>query len=217
MGLGSFVIPPSLSLTLASRAKEDGGHGSAIGKRGREKTALGAELERRRKLEWELRLSRDVAEAFDANARKRTTRTPNMKRDPEQTLVSLEEGPPEKVIRDFPQPLGKEKREEEDGELRYPFRPEMIGEPDPLHLPTLFRLSSALLGALGRRLVASLVERDRPGRHLYASREYVGTKSGVVDGEVEGEDEGAGWTLSKWGIAGIAFAIGYCAARIFGK
>jgi hypothetical protein len=29
----------------------------------------------------------------------------------------------------------------------------------------------------------------------------------------QGEDEG-GWSLTKWGIAGIAFAIGYCAARL---
>jgi hypothetical protein len=216
MGLGSFVIPPSLSVTLASRVKEDATRNAAPGRKEREKTSE-KELERRRKLEWDLRLSRDVAEAFDANARKGATRTPNIKRDPELTLVTLEEGPSANLAQDLPLPLGKEKTESavgDEDDPRYFFRPEVIGEPDPLHLPTLFRLSSALLGALGKRLVTSLVERDRPRSY---PREHVGVKSAFRGEEAEYYEEDAGWSLSKWGIAGIAFAIGYCAARMMGK
>lgn len=217
MGLGSFIIPPTLSVALASREKEDVTRNAGPGRKEREKTSVEKELERRRKLEWDLRLSRDVAEAFDANARKGTTRTPNIKRDPELTLVTLEEGPSTNLVRDLPLPLGKEKGGSGTGEEddpRYFFRPEVIGEPDPLHLPTLFRLSSALLGALGKRLVASLVERDRPRSYHRGS---VTVKSGFVGEEVDYYEEDPGWSLSKWGIAGIAFAIGYCAARIMGK
>jgi hypothetical protein len=221
MGLGSFVIPPSLSVTLASRAKEDATRNAVPGRKEREKTSVEKELERRRKLEWDLRLSRDVAEAFDANARKGATRTPNIKQDPELTLVTLEEGPAANLAQDFPLPLAKEKAESaarDEDDPRYFFRPEVIGEPDPLHLPTLFRLSSALLGALGKRLVASLVEGDRPRsypRGPYSTGD-VGMKS-AFGGEEAGLYEDAGWSLSKWGIAGIAFAIGYCAARMMGK
>lgn len=224
MGLGSFVIPPNLSVTLASRSNGRGARGSSVGRRDRERTSVETELERRRKLEWDLRLSRDVAEAFDANARKGITRTPHIKRDPELILVSLEEGPSTKLTQDLHLPPGKEKREStgEGDDPHYIFQPDIIGEPDPLHLPTLFRLSSALLGALGRRLVANLVEHDRPRSYNhgpYADGECVGIglKTGVVSEEVHYYEEEAGWSLSKWGIAGIAFAIGYCAARIMAK
>lgn len=168
-------------------------------------------MERRRKLDWELRLSRDVTEAFS------TKPTATIKRDPELTLVSLEEGaefPTEKNgIPSVPPSAHSKEREDEDARDRYFFHPdsELIGEPDPLHLPTLFRLSSALLGALGKRLVASLVE--RPQARPHAGYTVVENKQ-LAD--PEGEDW-AGWSLSKWGIAGIAFAIGYCAARILAK
>jgi hypothetical protein len=69
------------------------------------------ELEMRRKFDGDPRLPRDVAEAFDGDARKGITRIPHIERDPGLALVSLEEGPSTKLTRDLPVPLGKEKRE----------------------------------------------------------------------------------------------------------
>lgn len=172
--------------------------------------------ERRRKLDWELRLSRDVTEAFSANSQKGTTKAASsIKRDPELTLVSLEEGPEPISDKTGPQPVSpiqKREHNDENGHDHYFFHPdpELIGEPDPLHLPTLFRLSSALLGALGKRLTAGLV--DHPQARSHGA--YVGVGKELVE---EDEEDWAGWSLSKWGIAGIAFAIGYCAARMLAK
>ncbi|CAG7850396.1 SubName: Full=Uncharacterized protein {ECO:0000313/EMBL:CCA75973.1} [Serendipita indica DSM 11827] len=86
---------------------------------------------------------------------------------------------------------------------------DVLDVPDPLHIPTLFRLSTALLGAFGKRLVSSLIE--RPSARQMGSGSYE-----KLNDDEETEIEGS-WTLSKWGIAGLAFAIGYYAARLLAK
>ena len=206
--MGGFGVSPNPSTTTHSKGKE-------AATTGRKES----ETERRRKLDWELRLSRDVAEAFGTNPQKTNTAkaSSTIKRDPELTLVSLEEGPDAHIETSrLPAPLpAKANPEGENTRDRYFFHSEseLIGEPDPLHIPTLFRLSSALLGALGKRLVTSLVEFPHPPSRMG----YVGVEKKELLVDEEEEDWAAGWSLSKWGIAGIAFAIGYCAARMLAK
>jgi len=76
--------------------------------------------------------------------------------------------------------------------------------PDPLHLPTLLRLSTALLGAVGKRLIMAVFgTNDIPkneDRTQSRARRH------------RGEEEYDPWTV--WGLAGIAFAIGFCAGLI---
>ena len=78
--------------------------------------------------------------------------------------------------------------------------------PDPLHLPTLLRLSGALLGAVGRRLVGVVfgTEEVPTGGFRVQSR----TKGRRRHGEEEYDP----WAV--WGLAGIAFAIGFCAGLV---
>lgn len=161
-----------------------------------------AEKQRKKKLEWELRLSRDVATAFNAthaNAGSGTIRRSH-KVGYEQSLEELEEGQ-DSASQPRQRSEDDEKFERSKERERFLHR-DTLGDPDPLHLPTLFRLSAALLGAFGRRLVSSLVSRSPR-----AYQAQVDTKWR------EAEELEEGWALTKWGIAGIAFAIGYCAGR----
>lgn len=83
---------------------------------------------------------------------------------------------------------------------------EEMGHPDPLHLPTLLRLSSALLGALGRRLVGVVFGTDElPEDGLRAQSRTRARRR-------HGEEEYDPWAV--WGLAGIAFAIGFCAGLV---
>ena len=141
----------------------------------------------------------DVAETFGTNLQKTRTGKPSstIKRDRELTLVSLEEGPDahiEKTCPPVPLPV-KSNPEGENTRDRYFFHAEseLIGEPDPLHIPTLFRLSSALLGALGKRLVTSLVEFPHPPSRSV----YVGVEKKELLVDEEEEEWAAGWSLSK--------------------
>ena len=81
-----------------------------------------------------------------------------------------------------------------------------MGHPDPLHLPTLLRLSSALLGALGRRLVGVVFGTDElPEDGLHAQSRTRARRR-------HGEEDYDPWAV--WGLAGIAFAIGFCAGLV---
>jgi hypothetical protein len=102
------------------------------------------------------------------------------------------------------------------------FQPDVIGEPDPSRLPTLFRLSSALLCTLGQWFIAILVERDLPrsynrGSYTSGACAGVGVKTGMVGEDVDYYEEGVGWSLNRCGIAGVACTIGYCATRTTAK
>jgi hypothetical protein len=193
LGMTSFPKP----ITAISKEETDGEKSRSV------------RHDRRKKLEWELRLSRDVAVAFNSTAAtgigsKGRSDTIKVEQESHQSLVldRLEGG--------FDRRSSQVDEDKEDNQFEDEPRPFLllggmdgIGDPDPLHLPTLFRLSAALLGAFGRRLVSSLVEERPVGIHHVGHDEK----------RRQGEDEG-GWSLTKWGIAGIAFAIGYCAARL---
>jgi len=81
-----------------------------------------------------------------------------------------------------------------------------MGHPDPLHLPTLLRLSSALLGAVGRRLVGVVFGTDEVPKDGFRA------KSRTRAQRRQGEEEYDPWAV--WGLAGIAFAIGFCAGLV---
>lgn len=78
--------------------------------------------------------------------------------------------------------------------------------PDPLHLPTLLRLSSALLGAVGRRLFGVVFGTDE------APKDGFRTQSRTKVRRRRAEEEYDPWAV--WGLAGIAFAIGFCAGLV---
>ena len=163
------------------------------------KTDDGRGTIRKRNLEWELRLSQDVATAFNNGVGKNRA----VVNESSEVLAFMEGGEArtnEKVE--------QVKRTSTDHVSDPFYFNDALEVPDPLHIPTLFRLSTALLGAFGRRLVSSLIERPD-------ERSNSGSYEKLHDGE-EVELEGT-WKLSKWGIAGLAFAIGYCAARLLAK
>ena len=81
-----------------------------------------------------------------------------------------------------------------------------MSHPDPLHLPTLLRLSSAVLGALGRRLVGVVFGTDGLPRDGLRARSRTRAR------RRHGEEEYDPWAV--WGLAGIAFAIGFCAGLV---
>ena len=83
---------------------------------------------------------------------------------------------------------------------------EEMSHPDPLHLPTLLRLSSALLGAVGRRLVGVVFGTDEVPKGGFRAQSRARTR------QRNGEDEYDPWAV--WGLAGIAFAIGFCAGLV---
>ena len=83
---------------------------------------------------------------------------------------------------------------------------EEMDHPEPLHLPTLLRLSSALLGALGRRLVGAVFGPDE------VSEDGLRAQSRARARRRHGEEEYDPWAV--WGLAGIAFAIGFCAGLV---
>ncbi|KAG8829864.1 hypothetical protein FRC18_008931, partial [Serendipita sp. 400] len=204
MGLGAWVSSPSA--TLRKKPQEE-------------------EPSKRRRLEWELRLSQDVAVALNADLEKRRKKkrgSSKLATGSEEALASLEEGgeqffsasgddagPPETS-----QPHGKMESRIKD-EPDFPdvlYQSELRGSPDPLHIPTLFKLSTALLGALGKRLVSSLIMRNPPlpppppssqhGRNRYREQEATLVKlreSGL--GQDGYRDEEGSWGLGKWGIA----------------
>jgi hypothetical protein len=199
LGMTSF---PTLITEIPPKSKEE---------TDREKSSS-VKRDGRKKLEWELRLSRDVAVAFNSTSsaaatgisRKGRSETTKVEQDSHQSLVldRLEEGldqPSSQVDEDEKKILF----EDEHRPFLLPSGLDEVGGPDPLHLPTLVRLSAALLGAFGRRLVSSLVQQRPAGNHHVDQDEKWR----------QDEDEG-GWSLTKWGIAGIAFAIGYCAGRL---
>jgi len=83
---------------------------------------------------------------------------------------------------------------------------EEMGHPEPLHLPTLLRLSTALLGALGRRLVGVVFgANELPEDDFRAQSKSRARRR-------HGEEEYDPWAV--WGLAGIAFAIGFCAGLV---
>jgi hypothetical protein len=81
-----------------------------------------------------------------------------------------------------------------------------MGHPDPLHLPTLLRLSSALLGAVGRRLVGVVFGTDEVPKGGFRAQSRTRAR------RRHGEEEYDPWAV--WGLAGIAFAIGFCAGLV---
>ena len=101
-------------------------------------------------------------------------------------------------------------KEKEDVEKDYPSGgrdiDEEMGHPEPLHLPTLLRLSSALLGALGRRLVGVVFGTDEVPRYGFRAQSRTRARRRL------GEEEYDPWAV--WGLAGIAFAIGFCAGLV---
>jgi hypothetical protein len=78
-----------------------------------------------------------------------------------------------------------------------------MDHPDPLHLPTLLRLSSALLGAVGRRLVGAVFGTDE------ALKDGLRAQSRTRARRRHAEEDYDPWVV--WGLAGITFAIGFCA------
>jgi hypothetical protein len=211
MGFSSFVMAPGSSVTSIARE-------ATIRQKG-----FDNDLSRRQKLDWELSLSRDVALALNSVNKERAQRNEEPEQD--DNLASLEEGTDHKqrVGEDAPDNVKEEvermKRSfifPDKGEKHDPFYDhyEILGDPDPLYLPTLFRLSTALLGAFGKRLVSSIIHKSpRHPRPLHHRK----SKESAFYSDISDEEEEEGWTLSKWGIAGIAFAIGYCAGRMLTK
>ena len=82
---------------------------------------------------------------------------------------------------------------------------EMVN-PDPLHLPTLLRLSSALLGAVGRRLVGIVFGTDEVSKDGFRGQSRTRAR------RRHREEEYDPWAV--WGLAGFAFAIGFCAGLV---
>lgn len=179
MDRGAWAIPISLSESNQTEKRGKDGHGTI----------------RKKNLEWELRLSRDVTIAFNNGVGKNRAAANKSS----EVLASMEGG----EARGDEKPALAERTSD-------PFYfNDVLDVPDPLHIPTLFRLSTALLGAFGKRLVSSLIE--RPSARQMGSGSYE-----KLHDDEETEIEGS-WTLSKWGIAGLAFAIGYYAARLLAK
>ncbi|KAG8802063.1 hypothetical protein FRC17_006493, partial [Serendipita sp. 399] len=221
MGLGSWVSP---SATVRKKFQDAAA------------THEGDEPSRRRKLAWELRLSQDVAMAFNTNnnnreqLEERKTKKGKLAIGSEEALANLEEGGEQFFSassegggmqhEDSPlrrKELGIKDESSRELDIRDMFLQNelMGGDPDPLHLPTLFRLSTALLGALGKRLVSSLVVKNPPNPLPYEQiKEEKGSLAQFKESAV---DDHGSWSLSKWGIAGIAFAIGFYAGRILSK
>jgi hypothetical protein len=86
---------------------------------------------------------------------------------------------------------------DEDEEMRHP---------DPLHLPTLLRLSGALLGAVGRRLIGVVFGTGEVPKGGFRAQSRTNAR------RRHGEEEYDPWAV--WGLAGIGFAIGFCTGLI---